>query len=450
LSAIYFRQVNATTLIKILSIIISIIYIPLVLGFLDQEKYGIWVTLTTIINWIRLLDIGMGNGMRNKLAEAVALKQNDPGRVYVSTTYGIIGMIFLAVIILFHFINPYLNWQLILNTGMITSSELTDLAAIVFTMIVLAFVLQPVSLIYAAHGNSAAGGIIQLIISSLTLLLIWLASIFAEKGNLILLAWIVTGVPILVYLIVSVYTFIYKYPHLTPSIKQVRISESANLIRLSVQFFIVQITATIIYASIPFVVAQLFSPNEVTVFSIANSIFNLPVMVISLFTTPILPLVTQAFAREDYIWIRSMLRKLMKFSLVIVSGTVLMIFISPFIYHIWIGDKVSIPFGLSAAIGIYAVLNILLNPISTFINGIGKIRLLTILSPVGILLFVGCSILFSRLFDNVIGVSVALSLSSILGLIVLPAELQKYIGKTGRILRGRDSLRSVKQNILSD
>ena len=100
---------------------------PLVLGFLNQEKYGIWITLTTVVNWIRLLDVGMGNGMRNKLAEAIALKQFHQGRIYVSTTYGVLGSIFLLVLFVFYFVNPYLNWQGILNTIAISPSELVRL-----------------------------------------------------------------------------------------------------------------------------------------------------------------------------------------------------------------------------------------------------------------------------------------------------------------------------------
>lgn len=426
LSAIYFKQVGKTTIIKSLSVLISLMYVPLVLGFIDIEKYGIWVTLTTVVTWIRLLDVGMGNGMRNKLAEAIALKQYQQGRVYVSTTYGILGGIFILVLLVFYFVNPFLNWQGILNSALISPSELVKLTGIVVSFIVLGFILQPVTLVYAAHGDSATGGFIQLVISFVSLLLISLVSAFSAKGNIILLGWVVTGVPVLIYIAVSVYTFLYKYPQLRPSFKLIKISESGNLLRLSAQFFVVQITATILYSSIPFVVAQLFSPNEVTVFNIANSIFNLPIMLISLIVAPVLPLVTQAYANQDYTWIRSMLKKMNMVSLLIVAGTIIMIIISNFIYHVWIGNKVIIPFNLSVAIGIYTIINVLVTPFSTFINGIGKIRILVMLAPLGIGMFIGGSILLAKLMGDVVAISIALSLSSVLGLIVVPLELRKY------------------------
>lgn len=426
MSATYLKQVSATLVIRVISVIISLFNVPIVLGYLNQEKYGIWITLVTVVNWIRLFDVGMGNGMRNKLAESIAMKQYKQGRVYVSTTYGIVGGIFLLVLLAFYFVNPFFNWQAILNSSMISSVELVRLTNIVVSFIVLGFILQPVTLIYAAHGNSAAGGFIQIFISSVCLLLVWLVSKYAVKGNIILLAWIVTGVPVLVYTVVSAYVFLYKYPQFRPSIKFIKISESGNLLRLSLQFFVLQITSTILFSSIPFVVAQLFSPNEVTVFNIANTIFTLPIMLISLVTAPILPLVTQAYAKQDYIWLRSMLRKMNMISLLIVTGTLLMIIVSPFIYRIWLGDKVSIPFNLSVAIGIYTIINVLVNPFSVFINGIGKIRILVVLAPIGIGMFIGLSIFLAKQMGEVMAISIALSLTSVVGLIVLPLSLRKH------------------------
>ena len=53
------------------SMIMGYIYVPIVLSFLGTEKYGIWSTLLTILSWISYFDIGIGNGLRNKLAESI-------------------------------------------------------------------------------------------------------------------------------------------------------------------------------------------------------------------------------------------------------------------------------------------------------------------------------------------------------------------------------------------
>lgn len=414
-------------MVRGLSVIISLLYVPIVLGFLDQEQYGIWVTLITLANWIRVFDLGIGGGMRLKLSEAIALNQHTRGRIYISTTYGIIGGLFLVVLILFYFINPKLNWQGILNTSIVTQYELVQITTVSITFIIIGFVLQTVSLIYLADGNSAAGAMIQFLISSIILVLVWFASRWAEKGNILLLAWIATGTPVLVYTVVSAYTFIAKYPQFRPSIKLIKIHETGNLISLSLQVLVSSVTYLILYGSIPIIIAHLFSPNEVTIFNIAYSIYNVPIMVIGLITAPFLPLVTLAYTKGDYMWIRDMLKKLNVLSLIIAGGTVIMIIISPWIFHIWIGDKVVIPFLLSVSIGIYAIITTIQTPFSTFTNGTGKIKILTIFSPITIVLFITVSLILSRLLNDVIGVAIALSCIALIMLIVLPIWLKKHL-----------------------
>lgn len=427
LSTVYFKQFSITSVFRGLSVIISLLYVPIVLGFLDQEQYGIWVTLITLANWIRVFDLGIGGGMRLKLSEAIALNQYTKGRIFISTTYGIIGGLFILILVLFYMINPKLNWQGILNTSIVTQYELIKITTVSITFIVIGFILQTVSLIYLADGNSAAGAIIQLIISSIILVLVWFVSRWAEQGNLLLLAWIATGTPVLVYAVFSAYTFIVKYPHFRPSIKLIKIKETGNLLSLSLQVLVSSVTYMILYGSIPIIIAHLFSPNEVTIFNIAYSIYNVPIVIIGLVTAPILPLVTLAYTKQDYMWIREMLKKMNLISLIISGGTIIMIIISPWIFHIWIGDKVEIPFMLSVSIGIYAIITTIQTPFSTFTNGTGRIKILTIFSPITIVLFIAISLLLSRLLNNVIGVSIALSFIAMVMLIVLPLWLKKHL-----------------------
>ena len=67
----------------------NIIIVRLTLDYLGQENYGIWVTLASVLTWFGYLDFGLGNGLRNKLAEAFAKDDLHLARVYVSTTYAV-------------------------------------------------------------------------------------------------------------------------------------------------------------------------------------------------------------------------------------------------------------------------------------------------------------------------------------------------------------------------
>jgi hypothetical protein len=51
------------------------------------ERNGLWLTLYSMVVWLGLFDIGFGNGMRNRLAEAKAAGDNELCRKYISSTY---------------------------------------------------------------------------------------------------------------------------------------------------------------------------------------------------------------------------------------------------------------------------------------------------------------------------------------------------------------------------
>ena len=68
--------------IKGFSVLTSLFLVPLTISMLDQEKYGIWMTIFSIVSWFNIMDFGLGNGFRNKFAHAVALNDNELAKNY--------------------------------------------------------------------------------------------------------------------------------------------------------------------------------------------------------------------------------------------------------------------------------------------------------------------------------------------------------------------------------
>ena len=65
------KNIILSFLIKGLSIAIGLVFVPLTINYIDAERYGIWLTLSSIIIWFNFFDLGLGNGLRNKLVEAI-------------------------------------------------------------------------------------------------------------------------------------------------------------------------------------------------------------------------------------------------------------------------------------------------------------------------------------------------------------------------------------------
>ena len=100
------KHIGWSSFYKIGSIISNFMLVPLTINYLDTENYGIWLTLTSFISWFSFFDIGLGNGLRNKFAEAKTLGNYTDAQAFVSTAYFTIGCISLFIVIVFFFLEP--------------------------------------------------------------------------------------------------------------------------------------------------------------------------------------------------------------------------------------------------------------------------------------------------------------------------------------------------------
>ena len=62
------KNILASFVAKGWSAVIVLLSVPVTLNCLGEYNNGVWLTISSIMLWIDQLDIGLGNGMRNKLA----------------------------------------------------------------------------------------------------------------------------------------------------------------------------------------------------------------------------------------------------------------------------------------------------------------------------------------------------------------------------------------------
>src|SRR5690606_17696637 len=81
------KNIIASFFIKGLSIAISLVLVPITIDYINTSRYGIWLTLSSIVAWFSFFNIGLTQGLRNKFAEAKAKGEHELAQIYVSTTY---------------------------------------------------------------------------------------------------------------------------------------------------------------------------------------------------------------------------------------------------------------------------------------------------------------------------------------------------------------------------
>lgn len=394
------KNILASFIIKGLGIAISLVLVPLTINYINPERYGVWLTLSSIVVWFSFFDIGFGNGLRNKFAEAQAKGEVELARIYVSTTYAILSIIIGTVLVLFLCINPLINWTKVLNTTPDMAGELSLLVIIVFVFFCLRFVFQLINTVLSANQEPAKASFFDFLGSLLSLLIIFILT-KTTSGNLIYLGATLSFTPVLVLIASSIWFYSHAYKKYAPSLKHVKFSYARNLMSLGIKFFIIQIAALILFNTNNIIVTQLFGPEEVTTFNVSFKLFSVITMIFSIIAGPLWSAFTDAYAREEFGWIKNTLSKMKKVWGLLIILTILVLLASPWIYKLWVGDSVTVPFALSAAMASYVIVYIWQTIHVFFLNGIGKIRLQ----------------LYLVIFSGVINIPLAIFLGRKMGLV---------------------------------
>jgi len=406
---------------------VQLLLVPITINYLNSTNYGIWVTLTSLIAWFGFFDIGLGNGLRNRFAEAIAKNDHELAKTYVSTTYAIIVIIISIVLILFYCINNFLDWSVILNTGTDPDlrRELSLLAIIVFTSFGFNFVLKLISVILNADQRPAQASLFDLIGKTLALMLIYILTRVSE-GSLLLFGFVYCCVSPAVLAISTIWFFNGKYRPYSPSLKWIDFSKAGDLLNLGIRFFLIQIAAVILFQTNNIIISQIFGPAMVTPYNVAFKYFSVIMMGFMIIIGPFWSAFTEAWTIKDIDWVSRIMNKLMKFWILVLAGGIAMLLLSRIAFRIWIGNDFSVPKSISILTLAWILLNAWNGIFSQFLNGIGKIKLQLYLGMTAALINIPLAVFLGK-FLGIAGVLLANVFLGTITAFIGPIQYRKII-----------------------
>ncbi|MCE5345220.1 MAG: oligosaccharide flippase family protein [Bacteroidales bacterium] len=419
------KNILASFIIRILSILISLIIVPLTINYVNPVQYGIWITLTSIIGWLGYFDIGLGNGLRNRFAEAVALGDHKMAKVYVSTTYAVLGGILFILALLFTLFNRFLNWPKILNAPDSMRAELGHLALIIIVLFCSQLLLQLLVTVLTANQQPAKASAFNLAGSFVSLAAIFILT-KTTTGNLIYLGIAISLAPVVILFLSSIWFYTHQYQAYSPSISYVDFRYIRRLLGLGIKFFILQIATLILYQTSNLIIAHLSGSESVTLYNIAFKYFNIVPMFMLIIMMPLWSAFTDAWTRKEVPWITNTMKKLnyiwIALSILVV---VMMIFSSP-VYKLWVGSDLHVPFSISIALAVSIIVNIGAYIYSIFLNGVGIIKIQLLLSVFGTIIFIPLAIFLGKMFGPP-GVVSATALVNLLNVIFFIIQYNKIV-----------------------
>ena len=359
---------------KGITIITQLMIVPLTINYVNSTQYGIWLTLSSIIAWIGFFDLGFGNGMRNKVAEAKAKDNIMLAKQYVSTTYFAIGLMVVALLLLIEFINVFIDWSTVLKVDISYNIELCKVFAALTAFFCLDMVAKLFKSLLQAEQMPGIASLIDVCGQLLSLVTILLLTKFSE-GSLLRLAIFYSGIPALTLLFVSSFAFRFTYfKEYAPHISYVRKYLIKDIMNIGIQFFVIYICMLVIFQIINVVISRELGPDSVTEYNIAHKYFNIAHSVMIIILSPFWSAYTDAYHKKDYQWMKKAKRLLERIWICEVFAVIIMVMIAPWFYKMWIGGSVSVKSSLTIGMALFLLAHSIGAVYMYMINGIGKIR----------------------------------------------------------------------------
>jgi len=416
-------------LLRAVGIVANFALVRLSMDFLGNNSlYGLWLTILSVVSWINYFDLGLGNGLRNKLTESLA--QNDPltGKYYVSTAYVVMGCIIGFFSLLFVVVFRFIPWGGIFPGSTLLPEELSYLMFIIVVFTVLRFFLSLVNSVAYAYHDSFIPALIGSI-STIAFLCSLLLFKQIRYGDIFSLAWFSSITTFGVLFGFSIYLFSKRYKAVRPSFKFYKPSFVNNLFSLGIKFFIIQIAALVLFNTDNLIIMHVLGAEEVVPYQVTWKFFSIFQIFTSILLTPIWSAVTFAYAKRDIKRVRYLYRKMRVIFYFFGFLTATFTLLADKIIALWMGSQVSVPHSLVLLMSIYTLASIWNSITSSILNGMGILNAMLTLSLIATVINVPLSIIFASYFrlgsqGVLLGTIIALSFGIPINLIILNANIK--------------------------
>jgi O-antigen/teichoic acid export membrane protein len=358
---------------KAIALFTTAVSVPLTLGYLGSERFGVWMTLSAIIALLGFTDLGLGNSLLNGVAHAAGHEDRSLIRSNVSSGIVMLSAVATAFGFVFALVYERVPWASVFNVSspaalaeagpaaaVLVTCFLIGLPAGAFPQVRLGLQQGYVNSIFIAGGNVAALAFVICAIQ-LRLGLPWLVLAMAGAP---LLATLSNGLILLV-----------RTPWIRPGVHDVHLSVARSLLRVGLLFLVLQLAIAVAFTSNSIIIAAMIGPSAVAEYAVVTKLFLIPTLLVGLALAPLWPAYREALSRGDVQWVRRTFRRSLRMSLSVagIVSAVLVVIGLPLI-ALWVGNSVEPSFGLLLAVGIWTTLSAVGNAFAMLLNGAQLMR----------------------------------------------------------------------------
>lgn len=406
------------------------ISIRLLLDYLGNDNYGLWVLVFTLFQLVLLMDFGIQSSLKTKIPVLIHEQKLDLIKSYIKSTYKISGYIAAFIFISFLIFSFLVDFKSFFNIEFQSKPFVTFLFVLNVFFFCINFIANIHKSLYVAFLKGKYSEE-SLAVNQIGLLLLFVGLIalfpdITSEEKLIAIS-IING--LFTFLVNLFYTFrFFKMESLNLSTKLKAGKEFIKgILKLGFKYMIIQVGILIIFSSDNYIISNAFSPTEVTPYEIVNKLFQFPLMILFAAISPLWSMFAKNYIEKNK---ESLLNSFKKFNLYFIGISVLVligILISPYIISIWIKEPLEIPKYLILLTGIVTLLRIYTNFYAFFLYGIGNLNLYIYILLISVLIKIPLSYYFVNLGYGINSVVISSLLLMTIWMMVIPYKCYKLV-----------------------
>lgn len=361
---------------------VALITVPLTLHYLGNERFGLWMTISSVLAMAGFADFGIGNGVLNTVSTAYGKDDWEGIRRAISSGFAVLTAIGALMLALFLSIYSFVDWGNLFRATTVAARAEAGPAMLVFAV---CFALNiPLDVVQRAQLGLQQGFLTNMwqVVSSIMALAGIIAVVHFHFG-LPALVVAFAGAPVLGTAMNVGYFFGVGRRDLLPRWRHVSQKTIAQIAKLGVLFFVLQLVVAVSYSADNFIIARILGVADVTVFSVPQRMFSTITVIVAMLMMPLWPAYGEAISRGDMPWVRRTLSRTLLGVFIlttVVSGALLLL--SNRIILWWVGPGIHPSFLLMLGLAIWTVLSNCGSTLAMFLNGASVVKFQIIIASV--------------------------------------------------------------------
>jgi len=311
-----------------------LLVVPLTVRYLGPVRYGVWMTALSIVGFLSLTNLGMGNALITLIARTDAADdERDAGR-YVSTAVFLFAAISLILAVVAIATFPIIPWGAVFNVpaGPL-SSDAGRVAAAVVGVYLVGIPIGLVTQIRLGYQQGYVTACWDAAGSVLTVATVAVAVVVGASLPVLVAA--AAAAP-LAGSIANFGLLVRKRPALRPRLSSAERRHAQVLLRSGGLFFFLQLALVIGFSTDNFVAAQVLGPSAVTQYAVPRGLAFAGIGLLTVFIAPLWPAYAEALARNDRGWVlRTLRRSIVLSTAVATAGAMVFLMAGRPIIRLW-------------------------------------------------------------------------------------------------------------------